>query len=69
VLQQVCKRMTDVVSGAIRVGRVGGDEFVIVMPDTKMPLAALVCQGIVRNRQHARSGSARRPSMCAARSA
>ena len=49
VLQQVCKRLTDVVSGAIRVGRVGGDEFVIVMPDTKMPLATLVCQGIVRS--------------------
>lgn len=49
VLQQVCKRVTDVVSGSIRVGRVGGDEFAIVLPDTKMALAALVCQGIVRN--------------------
>ncbi len=49
VLQQVCKRVTDVVSGSIRVGRVGGDEFVLVLPDTKMALAALVCQGIVRN--------------------
>ena len=49
VLQQVCKRVMDVVSGAIRVGRVGGDEFVVVLPDTKMPLAALVCQGIVRS--------------------
>ena len=49
VLQQVCKRITDVVSGSIRVGRVGGDEFVLVLPDTKMALAALVCQGIVRN--------------------
>jgi diguanylate cyclase (GGDEF)-like protein len=49
VLQQVCKRITDVVSGSIRIGRVGGDEFVIVLPDTKMALAALVCQGIVRN--------------------
>ncbi|MEO8543050.1 MAG: EAL domain-containing protein [Betaproteobacteria bacterium] len=49
VLQQVCKRITDVVSGSIRVGRVGGDEFTIVLPDTKMALAALVCQGIVRN--------------------
>lgn len=49
VLQQVCGRLNDVVSGAIRVGRVGGDEFVIVMPDTRMPLATLVCQGIVRS--------------------
>ncbi len=49
VLQQVCKRVKDVVSGSILVGRVGGDEFVIVMPDTRMPLATLVCQGIVRS--------------------
>ncbi len=49
VLQQVCRRLNDVVSGAIRVGRVGGDEFVVVMPDTKMPLATLICQGIVRS--------------------
>ncbi len=49
VLQQVCRRLNDVVSGSIRVGRVGGDEFVIVMPDTKMPLATLVSQGIVRS--------------------
>ena len=49
VLQQACKRITDVVSGAIRIGRVGGDEFVIVLPDTKMPLATMVCQGIVRS--------------------
>jgi len=49
VLQQVCKRITDVVSGSIRIGRVGGDEFVIVLPDTKMALAALVCQGVVRS--------------------
>ena len=49
VLQQVCKRVKDVVSGPIQVGRVGGDEFVIVMPDTRMPLATLVCQGIVRS--------------------
>lgn len=49
VLQQACKRITDVVSGAIRIGRVGGDQFVIVLPDTKMPLATMVCQGIVRS--------------------
>ena len=49
VLQQVCKRVADVISGTILVGRVGGDEFVVVLPDTKMPLAALVCQGIVRS--------------------
>jgi diguanylate cyclase (GGDEF)-like protein len=48
ILQQVCKRITDVVSGSIRVGRVGGDEFVIVLPEINLPLATLVCEGIVR---------------------
>ncbi len=48
ILQQVSKRVTDMISGAIRVGRVGGDEFVIVLPEIAMPLATLVCQGIVR---------------------
>ena len=49
VLQQVCRRVMDMVSGNIRVGRVGGDEFVLVLSDTKMALATLVCQGIVRS--------------------
>ncbi len=49
VLQQVCRRVMDMVSGNIRVGRVGGDEFVLVLPDTKMALATLLCQGIVRS--------------------
>ncbi|MEO6624461.1 MAG: EAL domain-containing protein [Burkholderiaceae bacterium] len=49
VLQQVCRRVMDMVSGNIRIGRVGGDEFVLVLPDTKMALATLVCQGIVRS--------------------
>lgn len=48
ILQQVCKRITNVVSGSIRVGRVGGDEFVIVLPEINLALATLVCQGIVR---------------------
>ena len=47
VLQQVCERVTRMLSGALRVGRVGGDEFVIVLPDTKLPLARLICQGLV----------------------
>jgi EAL domain-containing protein (putative c-di-GMP-specific phosphodiesterase class I) len=36
-----------VLSGSMQMGRVGGDEFVIVMPDTRIPLATLICQGIV----------------------
>ncbi len=47
VLQQVCTRVTNVLSGSMQIGRVGGDEFVIVMPDTRVPLATLICQGIV----------------------
>ncbi len=47
VLQQVCARVTSMLSGELQVGRVGGDEFVIVLPDTKLPLATLICQGLV----------------------
>ncbi len=47
VLQQVCERVTHMISGAIHFGRVGGDEFVLVMPDTKIPVAALICRGII----------------------
>ncbi len=47
VLQQVCARVTTMLSDNMRIGRVGGDEFLIVMPDTRVPLATLICQGIV----------------------
>ncbi|WP_249931313.1 EAL domain-containing protein [Ramlibacter sp. 2FC] len=47
VLQQVCARINTVISGEMRLGRVGGDEFVIVLPGTKIALAALICRGIV----------------------
>jgi diguanylate cyclase (GGDEF)-like protein len=47
VLKQVCERMGQVLAGGQRIGRVGGDEFVIVMPDTAIPLAGLICRGIV----------------------
>jgi diguanylate cyclase (GGDEF)-like protein len=47
VLKQVCERMALVLAGGQRIGRVGGDEFVIVMPDTAIPLAGLICRGIV----------------------
>ncbi len=47
VLQQVCQRVTHVISGAVQFGRVGGDEFVLVMPDTKISAASLICRGIV----------------------
>jgi diguanylate cyclase (GGDEF)-like protein len=47
VLRQVCERMATMLAGGQQIGRVGGDEFVIVMPDTPIPLASLICRGIV----------------------
>lgn len=47
VLQQVCKRISDMLSGGMQIGRVGGDEFIIVLPDTRIPLASVICQGVV----------------------
>ena len=47
VLQQVCRRVTLMISGAMHFGRVGGDEFVLVMADTKIPFASLICRGII----------------------
>lgn len=47
VLKQVCERMAMMLAGGQQIGRVGGDEFVIVMPDTAIPLASLICRGIV----------------------
>ena len=47
VLQQVCKRVTDMLPTDIQFGRVGGDEFVIVFRDTPIAMATHMCQGIV----------------------
>jgi diguanylate cyclase (GGDEF)-like protein len=47
VLKQVCERIELMLGGDQKIGRVGGDEFVIVMPDTAVPLATLICRGIV----------------------
>jgi diguanylate cyclase (GGDEF)-like protein len=47
VLKQVCERMATMLAAGQQIGRVGGDEFVIVMPDTAIPLAQLICRGIV----------------------
>ena len=49
VLKQVCERMATMLAGGQQIGRVGGDEFVIVMPDTAIPLASLICRGIVES--------------------
>ena len=49
VLQQVCKRITDMLPKGIDLGRVGGDEFVLVFPDTSVTRATHLCQGVVEN--------------------
>ncbi len=49
VLKQVCERVGAMLSGGQNIGRVGGDEFVIVMPDTPIALAAWICRGIINN--------------------
>jgi diguanylate cyclase (GGDEF)-like protein len=47
VLKQVCARMAMMLGGEQQIGRVGGDEFVIVMPDTPVQLASMICRGMV----------------------
>jgi len=47
VLQQVCKRVADMLPRDIRFGRFGGDEFVVVFQDTPISMASHMCQGIV----------------------
>lgn len=47
VLQQVCARVQAVLVAPMQFGRVGGDEFLIVMGGVKIGLARLICQGIV----------------------
>lgn len=68
VLQQVCKRITDMLPKGIDLGRVGGDEFVLVFPDTSVSRAAHMCRGVVENigtRPYRVGGKA---FMCVARS-
>ncbi|MGZ5200963.1 MAG: EAL domain-containing protein [Telluria sp.] len=47
VLKQVCARMAMMLGGEQQIGRVGGDEFVIVMKDTPVQLASMICRGMV----------------------
>lgn len=47
VLQQVCGRVTGILSPDLKFGRVGGDEFVIMFPETPIAMAALMCRGII----------------------
>ena len=47
ILTQVCERVSAMLQGAHLIGRVGGDEFVVIMPDTAITPAAWICRGII----------------------
>lgn len=47
ILREVCVRVQQMLSGSMSMGRVGGDEFIILLPDTHMPLASVICRGIL----------------------
>jgi diguanylate cyclase (GGDEF)-like protein len=47
VLRQVCRRVERLLAHGQTLGRVGGDEFIIVFRDTPIAAATAVCRGIV----------------------
>jgi diguanylate cyclase (GGDEF)-like protein len=47
VLRQVCRRIEGMLAGGHAVGRIGGDEFVLVFPGAPIRAAAEVCRSIV----------------------
>ena len=47
VLQQMCGRVSEMLSRDFQFGRVGGDEFVIVFPATPIAMATVICQGLI----------------------
>jgi len=49
VIRQVANRLTHVLSGDMQLGRVGGDEFLLVIPNMRASHATLLCQGIVNS--------------------
>ena len=49
VLRQVVNRVTQLLSSDMAIGRVGGDEFLLTMPQTRIAHATLLCQGILNS--------------------
>jgi len=49
VLKQVCSRMQQTLDGAHQLGRIGGDEFVILFRATDIETARRICLEIVDN--------------------
>lgn len=47
VLQQVCLRVSELLPTGMSIGRVGGDEFVIVFAHTPLAMAEHMCKGIL----------------------
>ena len=47
VLKQVCSRVREILAQGHDIGRVGGDEFVIVFRNTPIRTATAICRGIV----------------------
>ncbi|MFA5913257.1 MAG: EAL domain-containing protein [Burkholderiales bacterium] len=47
VLKQVCARVREMLADGHNIGRVGGDEFVIVFRNTPIRTATAICRGIV----------------------
>jgi diguanylate cyclase (GGDEF)-like protein len=47
VLRQACRRIEGLLAGGHALGRIGGDEFVIVFRGTPIQAAAAICRGIV----------------------
>ena len=47
VLQQMCGRVSEMLSRDFQFGRVGGDEFIIVFPATPIAMATVMCRGLI----------------------
>ena len=47
VLREVCRRVQGMLAAGQAVGRIGGDEFVLVFAGTPVRAAAVICRGIV----------------------
>jgi diguanylate cyclase (GGDEF)-like protein len=47
VLKQVCERVKGMLAAGQHMGRIGGDAFLLVMPDSPLPAVTLACRSIV----------------------
>ncbi len=49
VLQHVCSRVSTLLSPHMKLGRLGGDEFLLVMPDSPVDLAKILAERIIES--------------------